>query len=304
MCILGNLAFKVSDVLRKVIPTAIWPGVASTVPLLPVAPTGHLHVGKANVSIRVRWNSQALDSALALRRGSLAHVAAHWHLYFARERPGTTRRPQASTIRKRPRPCAVRMTMGCLDESKADPLAHSLCDETSGALQSGRWTRTMTNTSTLGHLRLISALGWVVAEPSMWAVRCLGETQLACWSAISRVAVQRHGASEPTARNVVPHMTSKTVRDAEGSRSDYTSRLATHDIASSPWAHRAPSSTRSSTRNPLASEQASRFLLQGRTHPDQGPSPFQWGRKNYARLFPRPASDYLRVISRPADPNP
>jgi len=165
-------------------------------------------------------------------------------------------------------------------------LAHSLCDETSGALQSGRWTRTMANTSTLGHLCLISALGWVVAEPSMWAVRCLGETQLACWSAISRVAVQRHGASAPTARNVVPHMTSKTARDAEGSRSDCTFRLATHDIASSPWAHRAPSSTRSSTRNPLASKQASRFLLQSRTHPDQGPSPFPWGRKNYARLFP------------------
>lgn len=62
----------------------------------------------------------------------------------------------------------------------------------------------MANPSTLGHLWLISAVGWVVAAPSWRTVPSLGESQAVSWSAISRPAVHSHILSGPMARHVMP----------------------------------------------------------------------------------------------------
>jgi len=56
MCTFSNLSMRISDVLRRVNPAMIWPGVDSPLPFFPVTATAHLDVGKADVSIRVRLN--------------------------------------------------------------------------------------------------------------------------------------------------------------------------------------------------------------------------------------------------------
>jgi hypothetical protein len=45
---------KISDVMRRVNPAMIWPGVDSPLRSFPVTAAAHLDVGKADVSIRVR----------------------------------------------------------------------------------------------------------------------------------------------------------------------------------------------------------------------------------------------------------